>query len=90
LRTNDGAARDNVAWGGAWDIDPGDLDVPCWLWYGELDQMVRLSHGHWLAERIPGSTLVIRTGKGHGATIFGYWDDMLATLAGRVSRPAQG
>lgn len=46
LQSYDGYARDNVAWGGRWDIDPSDLRVPCWLWYGELDRMVAPSHGH--------------------------------------------
>jgi pimeloyl-ACP methyl ester carboxylesterase len=80
LRSYDGYARDNVAWGGPWDIDPANLRVPTWLWYGELDRMVPPSHGHWLAERLPLPTLVIRPGKGHGGTIFEHWDDMLATL----------
>jgi pimeloyl-ACP methyl ester carboxylesterase len=86
LQSYDGYARDNVAWGGPWDIDPARLGVPSWLWYGELDRMVPPSHGHWLAERIPDSTLVIRPSKGHGGTIFEYWDDMLATLRAQVMR----
>lgn len=84
LQSYDGYARDNVSWGGDWDIDPSRLAVPSWLWYGDQDRMVAPSHGRWLAERIPGSTLVIRAGKGHGGTIFEYWDDMLATLRDQV------
>jgi pimeloyl-ACP methyl ester carboxylesterase len=84
LQSYDGYARDNVAWGGDWDIDPGRLGVPSWCWYGELDRMVPPSHGHWLAERVPGSRLVIRPGKGHGGIIFEYWEDMLAALRDQV------
>lgn len=84
LLNYDGYARDNVAWGGDWDIDPACLRVPSWLWYGDLDRMVAPTHGHWLAERIPDSTLVIRPGKGHAGTIFEFWDDMLATLRDQV------
>jgi pimeloyl-ACP methyl ester carboxylesterase len=80
LTTYDGYARDNVSWGGAWDIDPSRLTVPTWLWYGDLDRMVPVSHGHWLAERIARSTLIVRPGDGHGSTVFGHWSDMLATL----------
>jgi pimeloyl-ACP methyl ester carboxylesterase len=90
LQNYDGYARDNVAWGGHWDIDPTRLTVPTWLWYGELDRMVPPAHGHWLAERIPDSTLVIRSSKGHGGTIFEYWDDMLATLRDQVVRQVDG
>ena len=49
----DGYARDNVSWGGSWDIDPTNLTVPTWLWYGDADRAVPLSHGQWLAEQIP-------------------------------------
>ncbi|MFC5261982.1 alpha/beta fold hydrolase [Kribbella qitaiheensis] len=86
LQSYDGYARDNVAWGGHWDIDPTRLGVPTWLWYGELDRMVPPAHGHWLAVRIPDSTVVIRSSKGHGSTIFEYWDDMLATMRDQVLR----
>jgi pimeloyl-ACP methyl ester carboxylesterase len=84
LQTYDGYARDNVAWGGHWDIEVESVDVPTWLWYGEWDRMVSPSHGQWLAERIPHSTLVIRRERGHGGTIFEFWDDMLATLRDQV------
>jgi len=90
LQTNDGYARDNVAWGAGWDIDPASLRVPTWLWYGDEDGIVAPSHGQWLADRIPGSTLVIRPGKGHGGTIFEHWDDMLAVLSDQVQRSSRG
>jgi pimeloyl-ACP methyl ester carboxylesterase len=90
LQSYDGYARDNVAWGGQWDIDPGDLQVPTWLWYGESDRIVPPSHGHWLEQHIPGARLMIRPGKGHGGTIFEHWDDMLATLRDQVAKSASG
>jgi pimeloyl-ACP methyl ester carboxylesterase len=84
LASYDGYARDNVAWGGAWDVDPTQLRVPTWLWYGEVDRLVPASHGRWLAGRIPQATLIVRPGEGHGTTIFGHWDDMLTTLVAIV------
>jgi pimeloyl-ACP methyl ester carboxylesterase len=83
LQTYDGYARDNVAWGAEWDIDPGLLTVPTYLWYGEIDRLVPVSHGHWFANRIPDSTLVIRPGAGHGTTIFTHFENMLSQLARR-------
>lgn len=80
LRTYDGYARDNVAWGGEWDIDPCEVSRPTWLWYGEHDRMVPVEHGQWLAARIPSAPLVVRPGKGHCGTSFEFWDDMFATL----------
>lgn len=56
------------------------LEVPTWLWFGDLDRMVPPSHGRWFADRIPNSILVPRPGKGHGSTLFEYWDDVLTTL----------
>lgn len=83
LTTYDGYARDNVAWGGVWDIDVARLTPPTWLWYGADDLIVPASHGHWLAARIPHATLEVRPGAGHGSTSFGHWDEMLATLRDR-------
>jgi pimeloyl-ACP methyl ester carboxylesterase len=85
LRSFDGYARDNVAWGGDWDIDPGRLVVPTWLWFGDIDRMAPPSHGRWFGDRIPNSTHVARIGKGHGSTLFEYWDDMLTTLRHQLS-----
>jgi pimeloyl-ACP methyl ester carboxylesterase len=86
LASYDGYARDNVAWGGAWDIDPTRVTVPTWLWYGDADRMVPPSHAHWFAQRIPNATLVVRPGEGHGSTLFAHWDEMLGALLGVVLR----
>ncbi|MFD7156187.1 alpha/beta fold hydrolase [Kribbella sp. NPDC059898] len=67
-----------MACGGAWDVDPTRLPVPTWRWYGDADTMVPASHGRWLAERIPQSTLVVRAGEGHLGVVFGHWDEILS------------
>ena len=85
LQSYDGYARDNVAWGVDWDIDPSRLEVPTWIWQGGRDRMVPPSHAHWLAARTPGSRLVIRPDEGHGGILFEHWDDVLATLRDGVS-----
>jgi pimeloyl-ACP methyl ester carboxylesterase len=79
-RRLDGYARDNVAWGGDWDIDVTAVTVPVRLYYGDDDRLVPPSHGRWLAERIPGSVLVTIPGAGHGTAAFGRWDDILPAL----------
>lgn len=84
LTSYDGYARDNLAWGGDWDIDLASVESPTWLWYGDEDRLVPLDHGRWLHERIAHSTLVIRPGCGHGRTVFEFWDDMFATLRNAV------
>jgi pimeloyl-ACP methyl ester carboxylesterase len=82
LQTYDGYARDNVSWGADWDIDPTQLTVPTYLWYGETDRLVPASHGRWFAARIPHSTLTIRPASGHGTTIFAYLEEMLSRVRG--------
>lgn len=80
LTSYDGYARDNVAWGGNWDLDLAAVTSPTWLWYGDEDRLVSVDHGRWLHDRIAHSTLVIRSHCGHGLAVFPFWDDMLATL----------
>lgn len=84
LASYDGYARDNLVWGGDWDLDLAAVRSPTWLWYGEEDRLVPADHGRWLHERVPFSTLVIRPGCGHGRAVFPFWDDMLTTLHGAV------
>ena len=84
LTSYDGYARDNLAWGGDWDLDLAAVSSPTWLWYGDQDRMVPVDHGRWLHERIALSTLVIRPGAGHGGAIYPFWDDIFTTLRGAV------
>jgi pimeloyl-ACP methyl ester carboxylesterase len=80
LPTFRGASRDSLAFAVGWDVDLAAVTAPVWLWYGDHDQLVPLEHGLWLHERLPGSTLVVREGAGHLATLMPYWHDILTTL----------
>lgn len=81
LRSYDGFVRDNLTWGNPWDVDPASVRSPCFLWYGETDVMVPASHGHRLADQIPGSELTVFPGEGHGAVTFDHVPDMLHALS---------
>ena len=61
----DGGVRDNLAWGGAWDVDLRDVVAPTVLWFGEDDDRCPLSHGRWYADRIAGSELIVLPTGGH-------------------------
>jgi len=76
----DGFARDNVAWGGTWDVDLSSVTVPVDLVYGECDQMVPVDNGHRLAALIPHATLTVVPGAGHGDITFGSTARLLALL----------
>ncbi|RZU49348.1 pimeloyl-ACP methyl ester carboxylesterase [Krasilnikovia cinnamomea] len=80
VRTGDGYARDNVAWGGRWDIDIAAIRCPVRLYYGNLDRLVSPSHGRWLADRIPGAIQVTWPDAGHGIASFGHWDTIFASM----------
>lgn len=78
----DGVTFDNLAWGARWDVDPSDVAAPTLLWYGGSDQPCPPAHGHWYADRIAGSDLVMMPGARHLDVIDGHWPDVLAGLLG--------
>jgi pimeloyl-ACP methyl ester carboxylesterase len=73
----EGAAWDNVAWVGAWEIDPAAISKPVLLWYGDEDLMATPAHAHWLDDHLPAARLVMRPGEGH----FGILEHLPAMLA---------
>jgi pimeloyl-ACP methyl ester carboxylesterase len=76
----EGSAFDNLAWGGPWDADPREVEVPTVLWYGDADRPCPIAHGEWYAERIRGSDLVILSGESHLDVIDAHWPEVLAGL----------
>jgi pimeloyl-ACP methyl ester carboxylesterase len=77
-----GAAWDNVAWVGAWDVEVATVACPVLLWYGEQDRMAPLSHGLWLRDHIPTARLVQRSGEGH----LGMHEHFVEVLAALLRR----
>jgi len=51
----DGWVDDDFAFVEGWGFDVANITVPVQVWHGAQDQFVPVSHGHWLAERIPGA-----------------------------------
>lgn len=80
LATPVGFVRDGLATLGDWELRPEDVPSPAWLWYGAADPEVPPRHGRWLAEHVPGSTLLVREDTAHLETLLLHWDEMLATL----------
>ena len=79
LQGGEGLGWDNVAWIGAWDIDPTTVQCPVLLWYGTEDRMAEPIHGHWFAENLPDARLTMREGEGH-LQQFAHLAEMLADL----------
>jgi pimeloyl-ACP methyl ester carboxylesterase len=74
-----GCGWDNVAYIGAWDIDPTTVECPVLLWYGTEDRMAEPIHGHWFERNLPDARLIMREGEGH-LQPFAYLAEMLADL----------
>jgi pimeloyl-ACP methyl ester carboxylesterase len=76
-----GYVFDNVAWGGAWDVDPRDVVAPTLLFYGTVDAHCPADrHGQWYADRIAGSELVVVPSDGHIDVVDAHWPEVLAGL----------
>jgi pimeloyl-ACP methyl ester carboxylesterase len=61
----DGWLDDDLAFLQPWGFDVGAINRPTLLLHGEDDRFVPVSHGRWLAERIPGVEARIGAGDGH-------------------------
>jgi pimeloyl-ACP methyl ester carboxylesterase len=61
----DGWLDDDIAFLHPWGFDVGAINRPTLLLHGEDDRFVPVSHGRWLAARIPGVEARIGAGDGH-------------------------
>jgi pimeloyl-ACP methyl ester carboxylesterase len=61
----DGWLDDDLAFLRPWGFDVGAINRPTLLLHGEDDRFVPVSHGRWLAARIPGVEARIGAGDGH-------------------------
>ena len=49
----------------SWGFELEEIKTPVQLWHGAQDRFVPVSHGEWLAERIPGVDARIHDEDGH-------------------------
>jgi pimeloyl-ACP methyl ester carboxylesterase len=61
----DGWLDDDVAFAEPWGFGVESIERPVLLLHGDDDRFVPVSHGHWLAARIPGVEARIRPDDGH-------------------------
>ncbi len=63
-----GWVDDDLAFLEPWGFDVAEIRVPVTVRYGRLDVMVPAAHGAWLADHIPGATVVVNDEAGHVAS----------------------
>lgn len=61
----DGWLDDDLAFAAPWGFELAQIARPVLLLHGDDDRFVPVSHGRWLAERIPGVDARIDAGDGH-------------------------
>jgi pimeloyl-ACP methyl ester carboxylesterase len=83
---------DDMAFVADWGFTPAQAGAgaPVSIWQGGQDRMVPMSHGEWLAARIPGARSHMLEGEGHltlPLSTFGNVLDELVELAGWPTGP---
>jgi pimeloyl-ACP methyl ester carboxylesterase len=74
-----GYLDDNLAHARDWGFLVRDIRVPVVVRQGELDRLVNVGHGRWLAEAIPGARGVFFADAGHGSIAL-PWSEVVAEL----------
>ncbi len=74
-----GYLDDNLAQARDWGFRVADIRVPVVVRHGELDRLVPVAHGRWLADAIPGARAVFLEDAGHGSIAL-PWEDTIADL----------
>jgi pimeloyl-ACP methyl ester carboxylesterase len=80
---NDGWREDELAFAKEWGFGLDAIETPVLLWHGTHDRFVPVSHGEWLAERIPGVDARISDDDGHLTLIERRVADVHAWLIAR-------
>lgn len=76
----DGWIDDDGAFTQVWGFDLDAIRAPVTVWQGDLDRMVPLAHGRWLAQHIPHVRSRMVSGQGHISLVIRYRDEVLDDL----------
>ncbi len=83
----DGWVDDDLAFTRPWGFDVTAITRPVRIWQGELDQLVTVAHGRWLADRIPGAMFHLAEGHGHLSLALEHRDAILDDLLEAAGLP---
>lgn len=76
----DGWVDDDLAFSAPWGFELDAITRPVRIWQGELDRLVPVAHGRWLADQIPGARFAMAPGHGHLSLPIAYRDEILDDL----------
>jgi pimeloyl-ACP methyl ester carboxylesterase len=79
-----GYLDDNLAQARDWGFRVADIRVPVVVRHGELDRLVPIAHGRWLAGAIPGARATILPDAGHGSIAL-PWADVIGELVAALT-----
>ncbi|MFE2337815.1 alpha/beta fold hydrolase [Streptomyces coelicoflavus] len=82
---DDGWLEDLRALTSPWGFDPSAVTVPVELWHGDVDRMVPVSHGRWLAGHLPTLRAHFENRHGHISIAVGSLGDKLDRLGSRAA-----
>ena len=71
---------DDFALLGDWGFDPASITVPLTIWHGAQDRFVPLSHGEWLAGRLPDAQARLEPDHGHLSIAVSSYPELLDGL----------
>jgi pimeloyl-ACP methyl ester carboxylesterase len=75
-----GAVQELTLLGGNWDVDPGRITCPVFLWHGEEDRTVPVAMGRYLAAMIPRCRARFLPAEGHFSLPIGHMEEILSTI----------
>jgi pimeloyl-ACP methyl ester carboxylesterase len=81
-----GYVQDICALARPWGFPLEGIRVPVQLWHGDLDTVIPLQHGEYLASVIPGATLRVCPGEAH-MLMWNHLDEVLLGAAGMSPLP---
>jgi pimeloyl-ACP methyl ester carboxylesterase len=81
----DGWLDDDLAFVKPWGFSLSEISIPTAICQGGVDLMVPASHGAWLADHVPNTSVHLDAAEGHLSMVLGFFEPVLDDLMAQVS-----